>query len=202
MLVRWFVFGALALLGPTAAQARELTVNGRPATAADLAVLASYEARWGAPVPSGAYWYDGVSGAVGRWGGPTAGWIAPGLGLGGGTAPAEASGGGAGRLTGVFVNGRELHPLDVQGLATTLGTPVLPGRWWVDAAGNFGAVGGPALGNLVAIARAQSASRGTIYTTDRNNHSSAFVTDGCAAVSGRLRASDETSSYDYYVGCE
>jgi len=30
---------------------------------------------------------------------------------------------------------------------------VWPGRWWVDAQGNYGVEGGPPLGNLVMLAR-------------------------------------------------
>jgi hypothetical protein len=56
-------------------------------------------------------------------------------------------------LTGVFVNGRELHPLDVIGLQGLIGQ-VWPGRWWVDAQGNYGVEGGPTLGNLMVLARA------------------------------------------------
>src|SRR5689334_19095656 len=91
---------------PAAAPAaRTLTFNGRAATPEDLAIVAQLEALWGVPVPSGAYWYDGVSGAAGIQGGPTRGFLVPGLPLGGGKAPANASGGGAGTTTGVFING-------------------------------------------------------------------------------------------------
>jgi hypothetical protein len=65
--------------------------------------------------------------------------------------PAGCSGGG----TGVFVNGRELHPYDVYRLSQ-LG-PVYPGRYWVDANGDFGYEYGPRLGNLVMFARAARA---------------------------------------------
>jgi hypothetical protein len=62
-------------------------------------------------------------------------------------------------LTGVFINGRELHPLDVQGLQQLIGQ-VLPGRWWVDAQGNYGLEGGPPLGNLMVLARANRSGGG------------------------------------------
>ena len=61
----------------------------------------------------GRYWYDAVSGVWGVEGGPTRGQIYPGLALGG-RLRADASQGN----TGVFVNGRELHPNDVDGPAT------------------------------------------------------------------------------------
>lgn len=207
MLIRALV--ALAVLGtqaPAFAQSPregQILINGRVASAQDLAALARYEQIWGAPVPPGSYWYDSKTGAIGRWGGPAAGFLAPGLGLGGGIAPSSASGGGSGRLSGVFINGRELHPIDVQGLSAFIGMPLSLGRFWVDAQGNFGPEGGPASGNLFWLAQASHPSSGnSYYTKDPNNHSSAFVGSGCAAVSGRLRASDESSSYDYYVGCE
>jgi hypothetical protein len=46
--------------------------------------------------------------------------------------------------TGVFINGRELHPLDVAGRSQIV--PVLRGRYWVDGNGNFGVEGGPPAG--------------------------------------------------------
>jgi hypothetical protein len=67
--------------------------------------------------------------------------------------------------TGVFINGRELHQMDVVGLQQ-LG-PVYRGRYWVDAYGNCGFEGGPALLNLVQVARAKrQASDGSIVTKE------------------------------------
>ncbi|MEQ1504757.1 MAG: hypothetical protein ABMB14_21140, partial [Myxococcota bacterium] len=117
-------------------------------------------------------------------------------------APAEASGGGAGRTTGVFINGRELHPLDVQGLTAMLGAPPLPGRWWVDAQGTFGLEGQGPVGNVLWIANQRRAQHDSDYRSDAASGSSTFVGSGCAAVSGRLSPSDSDSSYSYYVGCE
>jgi hypothetical protein len=77
----------------------------------------------------------------------------------GGPLPASASGGGDGRLTGVFINGRELHPADVAGLRQLVGQ-VWPGRWFVDAQGNYGPAGGPVWGNLVQLARARQSAGG------------------------------------------
>jgi hypothetical protein len=175
--------------------ARQITFNGRPASVQDLQVLAQLEAAWGFAIPSGDYWYDPASGAAGQWGGPVRGFIGAGLGLGGGPVPPHASGGG----TGVFINGRELHPLDVQGLTSMFGAPPWPGRWWVDGQGNFGPEGG----NLLALAQQRrTASGDSYYSKSDANHSSAFVGSGCAAVTGRTRASDESSEYSYFVGCE
>lgn len=179
---------------------RRITFNGRPATARDLQILARFEASWGTTIPSGDYWYDNHSGAAGLWGGPTRGFLGANLGLGG-PLPANASGGGHGNLTGVFINGRELHPLDVQGLTQMLGQAPWPGQWWVDGQGNFGAVGQGPIGNLVAAAN-QRRHNNPHYKSDLQKGSSTFVGSGCAAVTNRLRASDSDSSYSYYVGCE
>src|SRR5262245_56942041 len=75
----------------------------------------------------GDYWYDRVCGAWGMAGGPTMGLTLAGLDVGG-PLPANASNG----TTGIFINGRELHVMDVLGLQRITGM-VLPGRYWVDA---------------------------------------------------------------------
>jgi hypothetical protein len=117
---------------------RAVRFNGRSLDPAGLDVLARLERAVGT-LADGDYWYDPRSGASGRWGGPALAFLPAGLPLGG-PLPAEASGGGRGALTGVFVNGRELHPVDVAGLQELVGV-VVPGRWWVDAAGNYAMAG-------------------------------------------------------------
>jgi hypothetical protein len=200
------VLGVVLLLGsaaPAFAAERAISFNGHPATPADLAILAQYEKLWGVEVPSGAYWYDGVSGAAGLWGGPTRGFLAPGLALGGGKVPAEASGGGKGTVTGVFINGREIHPLDAQGLTMMLGQPPAQGRWFVDGQGWFGYEGQPAVGNILVIAQQRQAANKSYYKSDVASGSSTFVGSGCAAVSGRTNPSSSSSdTYSYYVGCD
>jgi hypothetical protein len=140
---------------------RRVTFNAAPLDERGWRVLEQLEALGGARLPNGEYWYDPASGAAGRWGGPAAILLLPGLPLGG-RLPAQASGGGNGRLTGIFVNGRELHPYDVAALIATYGQ-AWPGRWWVNGAGDFGPEGGPAVGNLrrAAAARGGAWSRGT-----------------------------------------
>jgi hypothetical protein len=133
---------------------RRITFNGGALDERGWRVLEQLERFGGSRLPDGDYWYDAWSGAAGRWGGPAATLTLPGLPLGG-RLPAHASGGGNGRLTGVFVNGRELHPYDVRALIALYGQ-VWPGRWWVNALGYFGPEGGPAIGNL----RQAAASRG------------------------------------------
>ncbi|MBL8306079.1 MAG: hypothetical protein JNM33_05250, partial [Rubrivivax sp.] len=91
------LLAALALALPLA-QARDgLTINGRALDEAQRHALVELEQRIGAVAP-GDYWYDVFTGAAGRWGGPAAVFLPPGLPLAG-PLPAEASGGGSGRLT-------------------------------------------------------------------------------------------------------
>lgn len=179
---------------------RKFTFNGRAATASDLRTLAEIERMYGRPAPEGSYWYDRTSGAAGRWGGPTLGFLPAGLDLGG-PLPPNASGGGDGRLTGVFINGREIHPVDWQFLNRTYGQ-VLPGRWWVDGQGNAGREGGPPLLNLIQLARQRAAQgRGSgaehYYRSDGTGNN-AFVGGGCVSVNTKVG----DSSYSYIgSGC-
>lgn len=123
-------------------------INGTPFSEADIRALQTrLGIPHGAPVPPGRYWYDDVSGLWGQEGGPAAGQLLPGLGLGGRLAT-DASGG----YTPFYINGRSLHPMEVQYLRQLFGY-VIPGRYWLDWQGNLGAEGGPLLVNLVAVAR-------------------------------------------------
>lgn len=119
--------------------------------------VAALERRCGIRIQDGAYWYDAGTGAWGAEGGPTAGWIEAGLALGG-PLRADASHGN----TGVYINGRELHDYDVLALQR-LG-PVFPGRYWVDARGDFGYEGGPMLGNLMVLAQTAGVGGGGPWT--------------------------------------
>ncbi|MBA2540629.1 MAG: hypothetical protein H0V17_13410 [Deltaproteobacteria bacterium] len=178
-------------------QTRTFTFNGRASTAKDLETLAQIEKAYGQTTPSGHYWYDARSGAAGRWGGPTIGFLPAGLAIGG-ALPANASGGGNGQLTGVFINGRELHPTDVAVLMSMLGQ-VIPGRWWVDGQGNAGQEGGPAVMNLVVIAQqraAQTGKKSSYYRTDGRG-SNAFVGGGCAAGSFKTGSGYDKKTIDY-----
>ena len=188
----------LPVATPAADRAR-VEINGAPLDAAGARVLQQIEAAIG-PVPPGRYWYDAASGGAGVWGGPASAYLGPGLPLGG-RLPAEASGGGDGGLTGVFVNGRELHPIDVQGLGQVLGQ-VQRGRWWWDASGNVGREGGPMAFNFYWVVQQQqrAAAPRSTYKSKANGEST-FVGQGCVAVHGRLRASDESSMTSYYSGC-
>ena len=119
-----------------------MVVNG---VALNADTARTLEQQYGVQIQDGDYWYDGFSGAWGLEGGPTLGFITPGLQLGG-PLSASASGGG----TGVFINGRELHPDETSALEQVLG-PIALGRYWLDGSGNYGSDGGPPLGNLVYI---------------------------------------------------
>lgn len=122
----WAVVIALHLYGvPLGRAASEIVINGRPLSPAEIAAI---ERLVGGRLVPGRYWYDRMAGLWGYEGGPPAGFAIAGLSVGG-TLQADASRGN----TRVFINGRELHQLEVMYLMT-LG-PVLPGRYVLNAAG-------------------------------------------------------------------
>ncbi|MFO1198348.1 MAG: hypothetical protein U1E86_15385 [Burkholderiaceae bacterium] len=141
---------AAALPFLAAAAPAEVTVNG---TVLDARTLQALEKGYQSRVPPGRYWYDAVSGAWGLEGGPAAGQILPGLPLGG-PLRADASRG----RTGVFVNGRELHSLDVAALRRCV--QVVPGRYWVQANGVGGYENAPPSFDLAALCGARGGGRG------------------------------------------
>jgi hypothetical protein len=153
------------------------------------AALDAYAQRFRTRIPPGNYWYDPVSGAWGIMGGPTLGFTLPGLQVGG-PLQANASNGD----TGVFINGRQLHRLDVVGLLQ-MRVPVQRGRWWVLANGNFGQEGSPlVLGNLIAYSRAASGTRyGSVYSSLAGGSVTSF---GDGTFSASFRNSD--GSYSSY----
>jgi hypothetical protein len=91
---------------------------------------------YGFQLQGGTYWYDAVSGLWGHEGGPSEGQIAAGLNLGG-PLRSDASNG----HTGVYFNGRQLHPTEVQYLQRLFGAAP-PGRYWLDQYGTGGPEGG------------------------------------------------------------
>lgn len=139
---------SFALAGPAVSQSRNVTINEVRLSDVQLQALEQHSR---VRIPDGAYWYDRMSGAWGFTGGPTMGFTLAGLDVGG-PLQADASHGN----TGVFINGRQLHVVDVLALQNLLGA-VYPGRYWVDAQGNAGLEGGPALVNLLVLARARAA---------------------------------------------
>jgi hypothetical protein len=150
---------------------RQVVINGWPLSADEIQTL---EERYRTRISGGPYWYDAVLGAWGIEGGPTLGFVVPGLGLGGPLRP-EASGGG----TQVFVNGRELHPKDVLALQQITG-PIAPGRYFITSQGLAGYEGGPALWNLLVMAAQSQGGGGS--TTWQGRLSSGFSDGTTGAV--------------------
>lgn len=146
-----------------------VVINGTTLSAADLArVQGAYRIR----IPPGDYWYDRVLGAWGGRGGPTMGFISPGLELGG-RLRADASGSG----TSVVVNGRALHPYDLLALQQITG-PIAPGRYFITADGLAGLEGGPPLWNLAALAAQSRASGGGSTTWQSRITGASGFSDG------------------------
>jgi hypothetical protein len=138
----------------SAARTRNVVINKTRLT--DEQIQAT-ERQFQVRVMDGEFWYDRACGAWGLQGGPTVGFLPARLELGG-PLQADASGGN----TGVFFNGRELHPLDVAALQQI--TVVQPGRYWIDERGNCGFEGNPTpLVNLVQLANAARARGGGSY---------------------------------------
>ncbi len=108
---------------------RVLTVNGERLAGAAFARFAAVEESLGFRLMTGRYWYDPASGAFGRCGQPTAGFLPARLALGGPMDP-HCSGGG----TDIHVNGRELHDVDRRSLERRVGR-MRPGRYALSATG-------------------------------------------------------------------
>jgi hypothetical protein len=121
------------------------------------AQVRAFERQYRVRIVPGRYWYDRISGAWGVEGGPTVGLIVPGLALG--ALRPEASRG----TTFVWVNGRRLPWQDLIALQQLTG-PIQPGRYWLDARGNAGYEGGPALVNLQQLAARGRNSSWSYYT--------------------------------------
>jgi len=148
---------------------RRISINGVVLSPDDLNTIETIERGYNFRIADGGYWYDRRSGAIGGLNGPTAGFLPAGLRIGG-AMQANCSGGG----TNVFVNGREIHPADLMKLSQ-LG-PVLPGRYWVEANGDFGYEGGPRAGNLVMLAQEAYARAG--MQLNQNGGRAKYAMDG------------------------
>jgi hypothetical protein len=166
-------------------RAAEVVINGVALTEDQLNALAR---RYGARLTAGRYWYDRVSGAWGLEGFPCLGFCPAGLNIGG-QLRADASNGN----TGVFVNGRELHLYDVLLLQQI--TPVYRGRFWVDAWGNCGVEGGPALVNLFQLAQQKQRQSG-----GRNGNYFSVYSKYGDGVSGTTVAGDGEGGYMFSSG--
>jgi hypothetical protein len=153
---------------------RNVVINGQRLSNEE---LARAEQTYRIRIPDAAYWYDPVLGAWGPQGGPTMGFIAPGLPLGGPLRP-DASGGG----TAVVVNGRVLHPYDLMALQQITG-PIIAGRYFITAQGLAGPEGGPPMWNLAAMAaQAQGSGGGSNTWQSRVTGASGFSDGTTGAV--------------------
>ncbi len=135
--------------------ARNIQFNGAQLSAQGANQLQRVEAHYRTRLPDGRYWYDRRSGAFGRWGGPTAGFIPAGLALGG-RLPAHASGS---RLP-VYINGRSIHAQEYKFFTKLFGRSPIPGRYWLDHRGNLGRVGQPGSINLMKLAQRRGKATG------------------------------------------
>ena len=119
-----------------------VSFNGEELDASSLEDLHRLQRELGFQLHAGEYWYDARSGATGRAGGPTAGFLPSGLRLGGAMSPRCSDG-----HTELYLNGRELHEVDRRGLERLLG-PIPCGRYWMDDTGHIGLDGQPAAYDL------------------------------------------------------
>lgn len=137
-----------------------------------LTQLQALETTYQIHIDNGRYWYDAICGAWGVEGGPTVGFILAGLDLPK-PLPPDISGGG----TGIFINGREIHVLDQRGLRQLFGV-TYPGRYWLDAQGNLGPEGGPAIANIVAAIQAAQQRQATSQGSVTHGYNSAYGARG------------------------
>jgi hypothetical protein len=152
--------------GPT----RQVFVNGKQLRDDQVNFL---EQKYRSLIPNGDYWYDRMCGAWGLMGGPLLCTIEPNHDIGGPLQPGASNGN-----TGVFINGRELHYLDIALLQRVV-PMIIPGRWWLDVYGNFGSEGGPMLGNLWTYAQSQGSGN-----ENRSSVLSSWDRTGVAVFSG------------------
>ncbi|MDQ2920409.1 MAG: hypothetical protein M3R52_02160 [Acidobacteriota bacterium] len=150
---------------------RQVFVNGVQLRDDQVSLL---EQKYRSSLPDGYYWYDRMCGAWGIIGGPVLCTLEPNHDIGGPLQP-----GASGGNTGVFINGRELHYLDIALLQRVV-PMIIPGRWWLDVYGNFGSEGGPMLGNLWTLAQTQ----GSSGNENRSSVLSSWDRTGVAVFSG------------------
>lgn len=129
-------------------------------------------------VPS-KYWYDKNCGLFGITGQPALGYLRPGHDFG--TLARNASNGNSH----VLINNRELTQFEWMMLSQIVGTPVMPGSYWLDAQGNAGMQGSsfPLVNIFVAQQNARksggNATDGDNFWTSRFSAGNAY-SDGSA----------------------
>ena len=131
------------------AQQSGVMINRRPLT---LQQVVAIQQQSGTRIPPGRYWYDTYCGAWGREGEGTLGFTVPGLNFG--PLPNNISNG----TSGVHINGRQITYTELRSLQSMTG-PVQRGSYWLDAQGNAGLVGGPALVNLRSLSQSAGSYR-------------------------------------------
>jgi hypothetical protein len=166
------------------AQGGAVIVNGAPLEARHAAAL---EQAYRTRLVPGRYWYDAMSGLWGLEGGPSVGLIAAGLPFG--RMNPRASVGSRAGVTGVFVNGREIHPDELRYLQSLYG-PVNRARYWLNARGIAGYEGGPPQFNLVAAgqqARGSSSTRRGLFGSSGSDGQCSYYMhpNGSSVMTGR-----------------
>jgi len=158
---------------PPVRNVRDVIINDVRLSDAEIQEI---EQRYRVQIVDANYWYDSTSGAWGLNGGPMRGVVLPGLHLGG---PLKANASGD-THTSVFVNGRELHPLDISGLSRCVNVQL--GRFWVTADGTGGNEGGPATFNLYQLCGGGGGGGGRGWVCDGGSCGTSRTVTGANAV--------------------
>ena len=124
-----------ASVKPTEQSRGGVVVNGVSLSEAQVAEI---EKTYGVRPKEGKYWYDAKSGLYGVVGFPAYGYMQPNHRFG--SMKSNVSKG----TTGVFINGRELPPMEYTVWSYIVGSWIQPGRYWLDHEGNAGYEGNPA----------------------------------------------------------
>jgi len=154
LLKRVFISIVLMLGFLLTAQAKDVFVNNLKLDNSSVYTLEQF---YKISIADGYYWYDNTSGHWGFMGSPPQGQIVAGLELGG-SIPQNASNG----KTGVIVNGRELHQLEVNQIIKAYGK-IYRGRFWLNAQGLAGYEGQPAIFNFAQVKRKKSYNRRSLF---------------------------------------
>ncbi len=159
-LMRVFVTMLAVAAGPIAANAQDISGALPSKTwscAGNTWVLNGVELRFlergllsmalgGQVLPAGCYWYDPMSGMIGREGAAPGGDIPAGLEIGGPLRPDASNGD-----SNIFLNGREMTRMEVASFRK-LGATFTRGRYWMNQQGIGGREGQPAEFQLYAAA--------------------------------------------------
>ena len=165
-------------------------VNDQPVAADTILQL---EKKYGVKCVPGNYWYDKMTGAFGKHSGPCTGIGVSGLQIGG-QLKANASAG----IINVFINGRELHLVDVQSLQTFM--QVMPGRYWMDAYGNFGFENYPAVGNVYLLYKSKftGSNKNSYYKNNPwSGETTSFGSDGSFMYYSSKKSDGTTIDYSH-----